>query len=279
MEALSKKLIERAISSIQMPIQISLGFIALISVVFPSMVFAQSLSPGLIWQTHSCTTPPCSDQWIASSVALGNFGNHSVLGTSLGNGYPIRVFSSSDTNPAHPALELPSLSETWNVKTAASAVSDLQVALQARVRTGLSFEKELALRVASLSNSQRNWSYVFPNTTSDANIQNNFVRIDRNGSKIVAVVMDSSGNKYIKVFSPDAAIPIASLAISSANIAMPIDAVELSADGSTLALLAQMAVRVYSLPSLSLLYSATPSSSTFHGLALSGDGSLLAKIG
>lgn len=105
------------------------------------------------------------------------------------------------------------------------------------------------------------WLWQFPNTVS--NTDRLGISTSRDGSRIAAF-----SNSTLVVF--DAGVP------TTLDLGFSALGLDLSADGSTVLVTGDFATRVYAVPSLAVLFSASPSSYTFHAQAISGNGDVFA---
>lgn len=103
--------------------------------------------------------------------------------------------------------------------------------------------------------------YQFPATSS--NSDRLYIASSRDGSRIVAA---ANAELMLIDGGVQTTIPLGFLALG----------VDISADGSTILVTGDMATRVFAAPSLAVLFSATPSSYTFHAQAISGNGDVFA---
>ena len=103
------------------------------------------------------------------------------------------------------------------------------------------------------------WQFPTPASTSDRL----WISSSRDGQRIAAA-FDST----LVVFDNGTPTTLA-LGFSALGL-------DLSADGSTLLVTGDMATRVFAVPSLAVLYSSAPSSYTFHGQGISGNGDVFA---
>ena len=103
--------------------------------------------------------------------------------------------------------------------------------------------------------------YQFPATS--ANSDRLYIASSRDGSRIAAV---ANAELMLIDSGVQTTIPLGFTALG----------VDISADGSSILVTGDMATRVFAAPSLAVLFSATPSSYTFHAQAISGNGDVFA---
>ena len=105
------------------------------------------------------------------------------------------------------------------------------------------------------------WLWQFPNTVS--NTDRLGISTSRDGQRIAAF-----SNTTLVVF--DNGTP------TTLDLGFTGLGIDLSADGSTVLVTGDFATRVYAVPSLAVLFSASPSSYTFHAQGISGNGDVFA---
>lgn len=145
----------------------------------------------------------------------------------------------------------PGMSWHWKVASGGSVHASV---FDADVPGTSSMAQRVYLRMGSVL-------YQFPNTVSNSDRLG--VAVSRNGGVVAAF-----SNSDLMVLTGGAQLTVA-LGFTALGI-------DLSADGTTLLVTGDMATRVFAVPSLAVLYSATPSSFTFHAQAISGDGGVFA---
>jgi len=105
------------------------------------------------------------------------------------------------------------------------------------------------------------WLWQFPNTTSNS---------DRLG------IACSQDLQRIAAFSDSTLVIFEGGVPTTINLGFTALGIDMAADGSALLVTGDFAVRVYALPSMAVLYSASPSSQTFHAQGISADGLVFA---
>ena len=193
---------------------------------------------GRIWRVE-----PGLEQWTAESVAIGSgqvFAAHSL-------GYSRQDVLSSANGAGLAQTSAPGM--TWHYRTAAGAW-----VFDADVPGTSSMQQRVYVRTPA-------WTWQFPELVS--NSDRIAVAVSRDGQRISA-----ASNSTLVAF--DSGIP------TTIPLGFLVLALDVSADGSALLVTGDSAVRVYSLPDLSVLYEATGGAFNFHSAAISGDGARFA---
>jgi hypothetical protein len=227
---------------------------------------AQSAS-NLVW-----TYASGGESWIGRTVALGNQGEH-VFSEFEGFQGSTRMFAAQDANPPTPLWQstLPYMS--YSSKVDAAETANVQVALRFNQAASTASRVPVLSRYTSNS-AAANWTYSFPFTVTNSA---SGVHVSRNGQTIVAWVYDYSSLKTaVAVFGPSSSTPRSYNLVYTAG--MPLSG-ELSADGSTLLLVAAIKTIVFNATSGAVSYELFNTQTLNLGHAISGDGSVFALSG
>lgn len=235
-------------------------------VLLGSIAAAQSLAPGRLWSRSSGT-----EGWSGFAVSLGDAGTQVFTAHGLTSSYA-RFYAAQDADPPTVQWQGNAPHLSWHYDVASASERGVHVELFDTDVPGNSAAKQVYLRRYSPSDPTHDWTYTWPALTNGHDRL--FVTASRDGARIVAVVHNSStGAADVAVFGPDSGTPIATTSLA---LGMPVVGIDLSADGGSLLVSADMALRVIALPSFAVRYTAQPMSSVFHAQAISGDGAVFA---
>lgn len=219
---------------------------------------------NLVW-THASG----QENWIGRTVALGNHGENVFAEFEGFHGYT-RIFSAQDANPPTPLWQNAVSYMSYASKVDAAESADVQVALRFDQATAGASRVPVVARYASNSSTPQ-WTYSFPFTVNNTG---SGIQISRDGQTIVAWVYDYSTLKTaVAVFSPSSGTPRSYTLLYTAGVPMT---AELSADGSTLLVVAAIKTIVFAVPSASVSFELFNSQTLNLGHAISGNGSIFA---
>ena len=221
---------------------------------------------GLVWRHASG-----SEGWTPKVVSLGNEGSEAFTGFGPFADY-LRVFSAHDQDPPLPVWQNVSSVATFHHGVDSAEATDLHaVIFDVYADSGLQARKVHLRKHSSLSPSA-DWTYTFPFQTNGH--EHLYVRVARDGSRIVAVVHDALSNKErVAVFQPSSSTPIASFDVPLQG---PPQGFEISSNGSKLYLCSTLQVRVIDLPGGTLQHQELLFEPIYKGHGFSGDGSVFA---
>jgi hypothetical protein len=222
-------------------------------------------APGTLW-THSSG----GAAWIGTAVSIGDVGGQVFAEYDLNN-EAAELFSSYDTDPPTAIWtdNAPLGTEFRQVDSAST--TDTHVAIDQIVLGGNSATRQAVLRKYSSGSGTPDWTYTFAPIINAAGK----VAISRDGSKIVAAIMNSNTmGVEIAVFGPGSATPVSytTLPVGASNSLRGWD---LSADGSTLYFTQGTTVHIFDVATTTVTFT-TNIGASFDSHALSGDGSVFA---
>lgn len=175
---------------------------------------------GALW-AH----PDNGEYWVGRVVALGNHGTNvfTEFDTAADRA---ELLSGFDIEPVTPIWNnwLPSTSQDAKVD-AAELTGDLVSCRQVPV-TGLTGPRNVIVSKYSATNATADWTYTFPATTQAVAR----ACISKDGSRIVAGMLDGAANLIIAVFQSSSPVPTS---VTTIPIGPQLRAFLLSADGST----------------------------------------------
>lgn len=242
------------------------GKAGLALVLLGSIASAQSLAPGRLWSRGSGT-----EGWSGFAVSLGEEGTEVFSAHGLTASYA-RLFSAQDSDPPAVQWQGNAPHTSWHYRVASATSRGLHAELFDTDVPGNSLVKQVFLRRHAPYDPAHDWTYTWPALTNGHDRL--FVATSRDGSRIVAVVHNSTtGQADVAVFGPDSATPTATTSLA---LGMPVVGIDLSADGGSLLVSADLALRVISIPSFAVRYQAQPMSAVYHAQGISGDGSVFA---
>ncbi len=211
--------------------------------------------------------------WIAQAVSLGDHGAQvfAQYGSFINR---VQLFSSYDVGTPTPAWGDGRTLHNFSRQVRSSEQGDLHIALHQEYADSFQVWRHATLRKYSSSTAgAAEWSYTSPLLT--INDEESGTALSADGQTIVLLAYNvSTLDTQVTVFAPDSAIPVHDVATPTFGAVLAYD---LSADGSTLALISSLKLVVLDIATASVVHEAflvgTPQ---FGALALSGDGALLA---
>lgn len=222
----------------------------------------------VIW-THASSSG--GENWNAKVVSIGNHGTEVFSAFGPFTDYS-RLFSVFDQSTPTPVWQDDAGTVTQRHRVASSKEANVHVSLY-DIDSGGSFNtRNVVVRKYTSSTGTPDWEYIFPEVTNGHKATD--VHATANGERIVAVMHNIYQNETdIAVFSPDSGVPAM---FYSVNLATPMVATLLSADGSTLYLRSSAKVVLFDLNTGATRYESIIFGGTPYDDAISGDGSVFA---
>jgi hypothetical protein len=224
----------------------------------------QDPGPTVRWEVDSA-----SENWLGTSVALGDHGAALIAGKEL-NTPSVAIYSTASPLPIH-ELELP---DTWQVRVDAAREAQTMAAMVVHQDTAASgFVCWAELKVwKKARDAAPDWVYRFPLSTAYMTDGMDVIVSD-DGERIVAWFTDPRSNGtevHLRVFDRSGQLTLDKNINQQFGATLASDG-QISQDGSKLLIDIANLPHLYDLETGQLLY-AWANHSMFGGLALSGDG-------
>lgn len=221
---------------------------------------------GVLWTVAS------DGSWIADNVALGSWGTQVA---TLRGAFSLtsELYSAHDADPPAAIWQDVQSTIAFAQRVDSADRADVHVALHQEYADAQQSFRRAVLRKYTSFSGQPDWTYVSPILLGAG--QRTDVHVSADGGTIVLLEPDTGVlNTRASVFGPDSAVPLVQLTLDTFGA---FERSALSTDGTTLALIGLYKLLVVDLPTQQVTRSelllGTPQ---YGGLALSGDGSLVA---
>ncbi|MBK7876701.1 MAG: hypothetical protein IPJ77_13310 [Planctomycetes bacterium] len=223
------------------------------------------LSNGCVWSHTSGV-----EGWTPRVVSIGGTGTQVFTALGPYADYS-RVFSSFDQDPPLPIVQQTSTVVTLRHRTSSADATDVHVAAF-DVPCATPGLRQLVVKAFSPTIPAANWTYNWPALT---NTHDRFVvRATRDGSRFVVASLNHTNFALdVATFSSTSATPLTTRSIPNAGAFTGLD---ISADGTKLAVLAGVRFEIHDLVAGQMLYSQLPFVPLYQAVALSGDGTYAA---
>lgn len=220
---------------------------------------------GALW-----SRPDNGESWVGRAVAVGDHGTQvfTEFDTAADR---MELISGFDQDPVTPVWDLPVPLVSQDANVDAAEGTGIFVACRQEPVSGTTGPRNVIVTKSDCSNGGQGWTYVFPMTTQGPSR----AHISRDGTRIVAGMLDSQMNLRIAVFNSWSNVPVS---FSTIPIGPQMRAFLLSADGSTVYFASGTSANVWDVASQTL----TGSFILVQALdshAISGDGRVFAYGG
>jgi len=221
-----------------------------------------------VWEYSS------DNSWLPSVVSLGSEGTQVFMEIGSFNNSRL-LFSAHDQHPPTPVWQVDDSTVHYRQDVDSAAMGEVHAVLFHEPGSLPGSQRAVVQKFHSSSDSAL-WEYVFtPNVSGQ---QSTTVRVSASGQRVVGAVFDSASfTTQVAVFDTDTGSPSA---VHDVWTLGPSRAIELSGDGSTLALQSDNKLMVVDLDSGQVLHQSYPGMSSFYGaLSISDDGDRVAARG
>lgn len=230
---------------------------------------ALTLTPqSLLWRVTS------DGSWIAETVSLGDRGGQVFCERGALDNHT-ELYSSFDATGPTPAWSDDQVQFSFAPKARSSEVGGVHIALHQEYADSVQLWRRGVLRKYSASSAGiADWTYASPVLT--INEKHTSCALSSDGQVIVLLAYDASSlDTRVTVFSPDSSQPLHESLLPTFGEPLALD---LSADGSTLAVASNLKLVLFDVAAGLLLEEQfTLGEPQFGALSLSGDGGLLAR--
>lgn len=232
----------------------------------PVPVVSQDFAAGLIWSQSDA-----GQGWVGQTVALGLHGTLAFAEFDTATDRAL-LLSVQDTMPLTPLWEDPQVWTSQDAHVNASSEAGVLVSCRQIPVSGITGPRNVIVsKYSATSSSGPDWEYTFPVPTYGPAR----ALVSRDGSRIVAGMLDQLGNLRLSIFGPGSGVPSYSTSIPCGP---QLRALLLSGDGSTLYWASGSSANVWDIASHSLVASyLLLTSLDCH--AISGDGRVFAYGG
>ena len=210
--------------------------------------------------------------WIADAVSLGEAGTQ-VFSEHGAYSNAVVLLSAHDADPPAPVWSNEASGLNFFRRVDSADHGGAHVALHQEYLPGSNSQRQALLRYYSAGSSIPAWSYTFPVVIP--NHPYSHVRISEDGDRVVGVVYDMSlGKTFVASFDGSSSTPTATAWITTLGVYKGFD---LSADGSTVALVSDLKVTLLDAVTLAETHAKYIFGQSVQGaLGVSGDGGLVA---